>query len=371
MDLTPTEEHEQIRSAAREFLRAECPPAHVRAMEDDARGYSPELWAQMAGLGWLGLAVPEEHGGTGASYLDLCLLVEEQGRSLLPSPFVPTVVLAGQAIARFGSEAQRAEHLPAIANGGRVMGVARTSPDASWNTGEVGVVVDRAGSGYVLDGAATLVEFANVADVLVVLAQHGGALEAFLVPGDAAGLITQPLRTLDFDNRHLVSFDRVRVSDDAVLGEPLGGAAIAEAIARWGTTARCAEMVGAAQRVLDMTVAYATDRIAFDRPIGSFQAIQHHCAEMAVDLLGARLVTWEAIWRVSEGLDAEEAVSVAKTWVGDAVPRVCARGHQIHGAIGFTREHDLHLYTRRVRAAELDFGDAVWHRERVAQALGL
>jgi alkylation response protein AidB-like acyl-CoA dehydrogenase len=371
VDLTPTEEQEQIRAAAREFLQGECPPAHVRAMEDDERGYSPEVWVQMAELGWLGWVFPEEHGGGGASFLDLCLLVEEQGRSLLPSPFLPTVVLAGQAIGRFGSDEQRADHLPAIASGERVMGVARTGPTASWVSSDVGVVFDRQGAGYVLEGAATLVEYANIADVLVVIAKHGDALGAFLVPGTAKGVIVESLRTVGADHRHRISFDGVRVSEDAVLGEPGRGVAIAESIARWGTAARCADMVGAAQHVLDMTVAYATERIAFDQPIGSFQAIQHHCAEMAVDLLGARLVTWEAIWRLSEGLDAEEALSVAKTWVSDALPRLCARGHQIHGAIGFTREHELHLYMRHVRAAELDFGDAAWHRERVARALGL
>jgi alkylation response protein AidB-like acyl-CoA dehydrogenase len=371
MDLTPTEEQEQIRGAAREFLEGECPSSHVRAMESDELGYSPEVWAQMAELGWLGWVFPEEHGGAGASFLDLCLLVEEQGRSLLPSPFLPTVVLAGQAIARFGSELQKAEHLPAIASGDRVMGVARTGPGASWSPSDVGVVADCQSGGYVLHGTATLVEYANVADALLVLAKHRGVLEAFLVPRDAPGAVVEPLRTVGVDHRHRVSFNGVRIADDAVLGEPGGGRSIGGAIARWGTAARCADMVGAAQRVLEMTVAYATERIAFDQPIGSFQAIQHHCADMAVDLLGARLVTWEAIWCLSEGLDAEEALSVAKTWVSDAVPRVCTRGHQIHGAIGFTREHELHLYTRHVRAAELDFGDAVWHRERVAQALGL
>jgi alkylation response protein AidB-like acyl-CoA dehydrogenase len=340
-------------------------------MEDDERGYSPELWSQMADLGWLGLIFPEEHGGSRASFLDLCLLVEEQGRSLLPSPFLPTVALAGQAIARFGSEVQRAEHLPAIASGERVMGVARTGPSASWDSSGVGVFFDRQGADYILEGAATLVEYANVADVLLVLAKQGSSLLAVLVPGDSAGVLIEPLRTVGFDHRHCVSFNGVRLSEDAVLGEPGGGAAIAETIVRWGTAARCADMVGAAQRVLDLTVAYAGERIAFDQPIGSFQAIQHHCADMAVDLLGARLVTGEAIWRLSEGLDAQEALSVAKTWVSDAVPRVCARAHQIHGAIGFTREHELHLYMRHVRSGELDFGDAVWHRERVAQALGL
>ena len=371
MDLTPTEDQEQIRAAAREFLRGEGSPSHVRAMEGDERGYSSALWAQMAELGWLGLVFPEEHGGAGASFLDLCLLVEEQGRSLLPSPFLPTVVLAGQAVARFGDDAQRAEHLPAIASGERVMGVARTGPSASWGSSDVGVVFDRQGADYVLEGAATLVEYANVADLLLVLAKHGESLGAFLVPADATGVIVESLRTVGFDHRHCVSFEGVRVAGDAMLGEPGGGKAVAEAIARWGTAARCANMVGAAQQVLEMTVTYATERAAFDQPIGSFQAIQHHCADMAVDFLGARLVTWEAIWRLSEGMFAEEALSVAKTWVSDAVPRVCARGHQIHGAIGFTREHDLHLYLRHVRAAELDFGDAVWHRERVAQALGL
>lgn len=376
MDLRLSEEQELVRTAARDFLGKECPVAHVRAMEEDARGYSPALWRKMAELGWMGLSLSEKFGGIGNSFLDLCILIEEQGRCRLPAPFFSTVVLGGLPIAKFGNEAQKSDYLPAIAAGDRIMAYAEAEPGAAWGVPEVGLTATRAGEEhYVLDGTKLFVPYAHTAHDMLVVARTSGASEGevtlFLVDAESPGIRYERLETIGSDHQYEVALKDVRVPRCNVLGEVDGGRTIVEAIDEWGTAAKCAQMVGGAQRVLDMTVEHATQRVQFGRPIGTFQAVQHHCANMAVDVLGSRFIAYEAIWRVSEGMDAREEVSMAKAWVSDAYQRVCNLGHQIHGAIGFSKEHDLQLYSRHAKAAELSFGDGDYHRELLAQRFGL
>ncbi|MEZ4240058.1 MAG: acyl-CoA dehydrogenase family protein [Myxococcota bacterium] len=332
MDLRPSELQAELRQAARAFLEQECPVAHVRAMADDPRGYAPELWAQLAELGWLGLALPEDHGGGGCSFADLAVLIEAQGRHLLPSPFVPTVALAADAIARFGSDEQRQRLLPAIVAGEHVVAVTARG----WGPPDVAV---RDGA---LHGTAPLVPWAHVADTVLVVARDGEGVTVALVPADRVQ--AQPVQTVGRDARADVALDGVALPDDAVLGRRGEGQRVADLLAQRGAAAGCAAMVGACERVLELTVGYAKEREAFGKPIGTLQAIQHHCAEMAVDLLGARGVTGEACWALDAAPHAEETartVSVAKAWVSDAAARIVAKGHQVHGAIGFTAEHDL------------------------------
>ena len=376
MDLRLSEEQELIRSSAREMLAAECPMEHVRAMERDPRGYSPELWGKMAELGWMGIALPENHGGLGYGFLDLCLLLEEMGRARLPSPFVPTVVLAAMPILRFGSDEQRSEYLAAIAEGRRVLSTAALEPEGGWEAGAADTVATPDGDELVLSGTKLYVPYAGAADELLVLARQGngeeGALTVLLVETAADGIAHEPLETVGRDHLERVAFDGVRVGRDRVLGEPGMGSDIAEAITLWGAAARCAEMVGGAQRVLETTVDYAKERHQFGRPIGSFQAVQHHCANMSIDVLGSRFLTYEAAWSLDEApAVAAEVVPMAKAWTGAAYRRVCQLGHQIHGAIGYTEEEDLHLYLRHAIASDLAFGDTDHHRERVARQLGL
>ncbi|HEX6236563.1 MAG TPA: acyl-CoA dehydrogenase family protein [Acidimicrobiales bacterium] len=375
MDLTLTDDQELIATTAHGFLEARCPMAHVREMEADATGYSPGLWKEMAELGWTGLAFPEEHGGAGGTFLDLCLVVEQMGRVQLPSPFLPTVVLCGTALAAHGTGDQRASRLGAIARGERIMSYARAAPGSGWDPSGSDVAARRDGDGFVLDGTAMFVPYAHVADELVVVAQQAGGgprdLTAFLVDGNAPGLSTRPLHTVHPGHEQRVELDGVRVPAGDLLGDELGGAAVVATVAAHGAAATCAEMVGGAQQVLGMTVQYASEREQFDTPVGAFQAVQHHCANMGVDVLTSRLIAFEAIWRLSEGLDATEEVSMAKAWVSEAYRRVCALGHQVHGAIGFTREHDLHYFLRHAVATELAFGDGDHHWERVARHLGL
>jgi alkylation response protein AidB-like acyl-CoA dehydrogenase len=375
MDLTLTDDQELIASTAAGFLEARCPMAHVRQMEADPAGYSPALWKEMADLGWTGLALPEEHGGSGGSFVDLCVVVEQMGRFQLPSPFLPTVVLCGRAVAVHGSDEQRASRLGAIARGETIMSYVRAAPGSGWGPLGSDVVARRDADGFVLEGAGMFVPYAHVSDELVVMARHAGGgpgeLTAFLVAGDAGGVSTEPLQTVHPDHQHRVELAGVRVSAGDVLGDEGGGGDVAATVAAFGAAATCAAMVGGAQRVLDMTVQYAKEREQFDTPVGAFQAVQHHCANMGVDVLSSRLIAFEAIWRLSEGLGADEEVSMAKAWVSEAYRRVCALGHQVHGAIGFTREHDLHYFFRHAIASELAFGDADYHWERIADHLGL
>ncbi len=358
MDLTLTEDQELIQATARELLESRHLSANARAMEDDSRGYSVELWKEMVELGWMGLALPESYGGVGAGFLEACLLVEEMGRFVVPSPLLPTVVCCGLPIARFGTEEQRAAWLPAITRG-RVMSYGGVCGDE--------LVATESGDGLVLDGSALFVPYADAAEALLVVVQD----TVLLVDTATPGITREPLDVIGAARQHRVDFANVTVPGDRVLGGVGGGRAVAEAVTALGTAATCAEMIGGAQHVLDTTVSYATQREQFGRPVGSFQAVQHHCANMAIDVLSSRFIAYEAIWRLSEGLAAAAEVSMAKAWVSEAYQRVCALGHQVHGAIGFTREHDLHFYFRHALTSALTFGDGDFHWERLARHLDL
>jgi alkylation response protein AidB-like acyl-CoA dehydrogenase len=363
MDLTLTEDQELIASTARELLESRAATAGARAMEDDPAGHSAALWKEMVDLGWTGLAVPEEHGGVGSGFLEVCLLFEQLGHALVPSPLLPTVACCALPIARYGTDAQKAEWLGAI-TGGRVM----TCTPPAWDRPGSGPVATTSEAGFVLDGEALFVPYAASAESLLVTAGLDGEPRAFLVDAGAPGLTIEPSGTIGLDRPCRVVFSDVRVADDRVLG---AGRDAVDAIAAYGAAAMCAEMVGAAQRVLDLTLAYAAEREQFGKPIGSFQAVQHHCADMAIDVLGSRFIAYEAIWRLSAGREATDEISMAKAWVSEAYERVCALGHQVHGAIGFTKEHDLHLYSRHAMASSLAFGDGDHHLDHLADRLGL
>ena len=374
MDLGLTEAQQMLRNSAREFLEAECPEAFVRAMEEDERGYTPESWQKIAENGWLGLIFPEEHGGAGLEFLDLCVLLEETGRAMLPGPFFSTVVLGGMTILDAGSVDQKRQYLPGIAEGQAIATLALTEPNVRWDAAGVRTTAEPDGDGFVINGTKLFVPNANVSDYLVVAARTGDADEdvsLFILPANTPGVSQTLLKTIASDRQSEVTFDGAHVPRSALLGELNGGWPTIARVIQWGAVGKCAEMVGNGQKVLDMTVDFVKQRIQFGRPIGSFQAIQHHCANMATDVEGSRYITSQAAWRLSEGLPADSEVAMAKAWVSDAVRRVCATGHQCHGAIGFTKEHSMQLYSRRAKAAELAFGDSREHLEGVAEAIGL
>ena len=374
MDLGLTETQQLLKNTAQEFLEAECPSTYVREMEEDERGYTPEMWQKIADQGWLGLAFPEEYGGAGLDFVDLTILLEETGRYMLPGPYFATVVMSGMAILEGGTEEQKKEYLSRIAEGQIIVTLALTEPSARWDAEGVETTAARDGDGWTINGTKLFTPYAHVSDYLVVVARTGDGAEdvsMFMVPRSTDGVGQTLLKTIASDRQSEVVFENVKVPGSALIGEENGAWSVMEKVKAYGAVGKCAEMSGGTQQVLDMTVEYAKQRLQFGRPIGSFQAIQHHCANMAIDVEGSKYITYQAAWALAEGLDAGREVALAKAWVSDASKRVCATGHQCHGAIGFTKEHDMQLYSRRAKAAEMMFGDSDYHKELVADMIGL
>jgi alkylation response protein AidB-like acyl-CoA dehydrogenase len=374
MDLGLSEEQELLKNAARDFLEKECPETLVREMEDDEKGYSPDLWKKMAEQGWHGLLVPDNYGGAGFGYLDLIVLIEEFGRALVPGPFISTVVGGTLPLLEGGSEDQKAKYLPQIASGNAIWTLAFTEPSARFDAEGISLEVKEDGGDVVLNGTKLFIRDANVADFFTVVGRKAGTkgedgIQLVIVDAKASGISQTQLKTIAADKQAEVKFENVRVPKENVIA---GGWATFEKIRRKATVIECAYLVGLAQMDFEISVQYAKDRIQFGRPIGSFQAIQHKAADMVTDVDGARFIMYRAAWSVDQDeADADMNVHMAKAWCSEATRRVVAHGQQIHGGIGFTKDYKVQLYFRRQKAAELAWGDADYHRELVAGELKL
>lgn len=373
MDLGFSEQQEMLRKMARDFLTAECPKRLVRDMEDDAVGHPRELWQKMAELGWHGLAFPEEYGGGGGTFLDLVVLLEEMGRACLPGPFFSTIVLGGLPVLDLGAEEQKRKFLPQIARGALAMTLALNEAGAKYIPSGISVSAVSDRQGYTISGTKLFVPHAHVCDWIICAARtkRGRAtleesISLFLVDKKNPGVTCELLETIAHDKQCELKFHNAKVAEEDILGGEWDEIA---KILQKATVAKCVEMVGEAQQVLEMSVDYAKTRIQFGRPIGSFQAIQHHCANMAADVEAARLMAYRAAWLISEGLPCAKEASAAKVWVNEACRRVMALGHQIHGAIGFTWDHDMQLFSRRAVAGRVSLGDSDFHRDQVGLAL--
>jgi alkylation response protein AidB-like acyl-CoA dehydrogenase len=377
MDLELTKEQKILKSSARDFLKKECPSSVMREMKEDEKGYPEALWKKMADLGWLGVMIPEAYDGIGGNYMDLAILLEAMGEACCPGPFFSTVVLGGLAILDAGSEEQKKMLLPKLANGDLILALAITEPGAWYGTSAINAQAITEKDEYVISGTKLFVENAHIADYILCAARTdtGGSsdegLTLFLVDGKSKGVTCKVLDTLAYDKQCEVVFANVKVPVENIIGEKGKAFGLLENLQEKAAIGKCAEMVGCIQTSFDMTVAYAKERKQFGRPIGSFQAVQHHCANMVIDVDGARFITYQAAWKISEGLPASMEASMAKAWTSDASRRVTFLGHQIHGAISFCDEHDMHLYYRKAKAAEVAFGDGDYHLEKVAQQLGL
>ena len=374
MDLGLNEIQQMLKTSAKEFLDSEFPDTYVREMEEDSKGYTDEIWQKIAEQGWIGLIIPEEYGGAGLEFQDLIILLEEMGRYMLPGPYFTTVVLGGMTLMKSATEEQKKEYLPRIAEGQIIVTLALTEPDASWEASGVQLEATDTNNGYILNGTKLFVPYANVSEYFIVAARTGKKdtdISLFMVSASESGISQTSLKTIGSDNQSEVVFKNVAVSHESLLGDLNKGWDTIKQITNLAAIGKCAEMSGAIQNVLEMTVEYAKQRTQFGRPIGTFQAVQHHCANMATEVELSRLMTYQAGSALSEGLSADKEVAMAKAWVNESAKRVCAMGHQTHGAIGFTKEHNLQLYTKRIKSAELMFGDAQFHTNKIADLLNI
>lgn len=375
MDLFLSEQQKMLQKMARDFLAEKCPKDYVRLMETDERGYSTELWCDMAESGWMGLVFPEKYGGGGLGFLDLILLLEEMGRACLPGPFFPTVLLGGLSILNMATEDQRGEFLPKIVKGQMIVSLAITEPDIEYDTKHMKVTATANNEYYVINGTKLFVPYAHVADYIICVTKIEAAanqqIGLFLVDTKKSGIAYTLLKTVAADKQFEVTLADVRIPKRNMMGNQAQSSARMKKLMQFASIAKCGEMIGGAQQVLEMTVDYAKQRVQFGRPIGSFQAIQHHCANMLIDNNASKLITYQAAWKLSEGIQCNKEVAAAKAWVGEAYRRICMLGHQVHGAIGFTQDHDLQLYSRRAKAAEIVYGDADYHRGIMAYEIGL
>jgi alkylation response protein AidB-like acyl-CoA dehydrogenase len=379
MDFGFSEQQELLRRSARQFLERQCPSAVVRRLSEDSSGAAAELWQGMAELGWMGLALPEAYGGSGLGLVDLALVMEEMGRVLLPAPFLASVVLAGLTVLEAASEAQKQRLLPRLAKGELKASLALLEADGRYDPRGIGLRASIRGNRATLHGTKLFVVDAHVADALVCVARTRGGrdpeagISLFWIDAKTPGVSCTPLAGIDQTRRLCaVSFDRVGVPLDQLLGaRDTAWRPLQRALDR-ATVALCAEMLGGAEKVLEMCVEYAKTRVQFGRPIGSFQAVKHRLADMKMLIENARSVVYYAAWAAdADAPEAARAASMAKAYCSDMYTQVAADGIQVHGGIGFTWDHDMHLYFKRAKSSEVLLGDAAWHRERTAALIPL
>ena len=376
MDYDFNEEQILLKNAAKGFLAKECKPLFVREMEKDPQGITPELWQKMAELGWMGVVFPEEYGGFGGSYLDLTVLLLEMGYSCLPGPFFSTVILGGVTIMESDNEEKKQELLASIVEGKMFVTLALTEATAGYSPERIAVKAIKDADDFVINGTKLFVPDAHWANYIICVARtkegkNKDGITLFLVDAKSQGLEIDPLETFAGDKLHEVVFNNVRVPKENILGKLDQGWPIIEKVLQKAAIAKCAEMVGGGQRALELVIEQVTEREQFGKKVGSFQAVQHHCANIFTYLETARLMTHQAAWRISEGLPCDREAAMTKAWVSDSCHSLIALAHQAVGGTGFMEEHDLQLYFRRTKAGQVYFGDADFHREVLADVMGL
>ncbi|HEX5613581.1 MAG TPA: acyl-CoA dehydrogenase family protein [Acidimicrobiia bacterium] len=376
MNFAFSEDQEELRRTIRQFLEAKSPSTEVRRLMETTEGYDEAVWKQMGQeLGLQAIHIPEEYGGQGFTFIELGIVLEEMGRVLLAAPFFSSVVLAANAILNAGTEEQKQALLPGIATGETIATLAFTEPAGKWDAAGITMEAKESGGSYTLDGEKMFVLDGHTANLIVVVARTAGTsgtegLSFFTVAGDADGLTRTPLSTMDQTRK------QARLEFSGVKAEPLGtpgaGFAAFSKTLDQAAVALANEMMGGAQFVLDQSVEYAKVRVQFGRPIGSFQAIKHKCADMLLEVESGKSAAYYASWCAAE--DNEElpvVAALAKAYCSEAYFHAAAENIQIHGGIGFTWEHDAHLYFKRAKSSEIYLGDATYHRELLAQRIGI
>jgi len=376
VELQLSEDQQLFRETTRRFLETTTDLQRVRLLADEEpAGFERDWWRQGAELGWTAMLVPEEFGGgsmSGEGLLDLVLVAEEFGRLVTPGPLLPVSVVAA-ALAEFGSPDQQAALLPDLVSGASIATWALAEPGSSWLADGVRLVAEAAGGDLVVTGVKGPVEAGAEADQFLVTLRSGDGLTLAVVPADAPGVTVTPANSLDLVRRFAeVTFDHVRIPAAAVIGEVGGAADAVERLLEIAVVLQCAEMVGATDRVFEFTLEYSFDRYSFGRPLASYQALKHRFADMKLWLEASHATAGGAARAVQDTSDdAAELVSVAKSYIGDRAPALLQDCVQMHGGIGVTWDHDLHLYIRRVTQDRALFGTPAEHRERIATFIGL
>jgi alkylation response protein AidB-like acyl-CoA dehydrogenase len=355
----------------RSFLEAKSPESAVREQMETDDGYDKAVWSQMAEqMGLQALHIPEEYGGQGFGYVELGIVLEEMGRALLCAPFFSSVVLAANTLLQSGDDAAKKAYLPGIASGETIATLALTEPAGKWDEAGITLQATASGDGYTLNGTKSFVIDGAIADLILVAARTANGVSLFAVEGDAAGITKTRLATMD-QTRKQAKLDFAG-TPAKLIGTEGAGWDVLSTVLDLTAVGLAAEQVGGAQFVLEMAVQYAKDRVQFGRPIGSFQAIKHKCADMLLEVESAKSAAYYGLWCASEMNDELPSVaSLAKAYVSEAYFHATAENIQIHGGIGFTWEHPAHLYFKRAKSSELLFGDPTYHRELLAQRIGI
>jgi alkylation response protein AidB-like acyl-CoA dehydrogenase len=377
MDTSFTEEQEMLRKTARDFLATECPKAKVRELEESDKGYDPEMWKKMAGLGWMGLIIPEEYDGMGMTFQDLAIVLEEMGMNILPGPFFCTVVEGALTILDAGNEEQKKEFLPGIASGDSIWTMALLEQSGIYSASGISTKATAKNDSFVINGTKLFVEMAHIANYLICVARtkEGGSAEdeitLFIVEAKAPGVHCEIMPTMGMDKLCEVQLEDVTVPRKSILGEVNKGWPVIQKSLERAAIAKCAESVGGIQACVDMTVAYSKDRVQYDRPIGAFQALQHMMADMWIAMQTSKYLVYEAAWMESENLPCAKEVAMAKAYVNDNYREVARKAIRLHAGIGTTRDHDIPLYYRRAKVADTAFGSTDFQKEAIATKIGL
>jgi len=360
MDFSLTEQQQILSSSAREFLESECPVSAVREAEESADGLVPGLWQKMADLGWLGMSIPEAFGGAGGSLTDQAVLFEEIGRALVTGPLLSSSVLAAQIVLNAGNDTQKERLLPVLARGEFVLTLARGERLETMSEDD----------GLVLGGESAFVPYAGLASHIICATQPAiGAwpdTTLVVVDGQSEGIFKTRMESIVNYPQYLVEFDDIPLPPEALLGEIAEGRKVLDAAVQRATVVQCAETLGRAQKVLEMVLEYANNRVQFGRPIGAFQAVQHRCADLKVAVDSCRMLTYQAAWKLDQGLPAGDEVSMAKAQSGTLSRMATEAGHSIFAGISFTVEHDMQLYSARAKIAEANLGDTEYHLDQIS-----
>jgi alkylation response protein AidB-like acyl-CoA dehydrogenase len=370
MNFTFSDEQQQLREFVRSFLEDKSSEAAVRELMDTEAGYDAEVWSQMAEqMGLQALIIPEEYGGQGYGYVELTVVLEEMGRALLCAPYFSSVVLATNTLIHSGDESAKSDLLPRIA-AGEIATLAFTEENGRWDESGITLEATAAGAGHTLSGSKMYVLDGHTADIILVAARTANGVSLFNVAGDATGLTRTLLSTMDQTRKQAkLDFDNTPAT---LVGTEGAGWGVLDRVLDLAAVALAAEQVGGAQMCLDMAVEYAKVRVQFGRPIGSFQAIKHKCADMLLEVESAKSAAYYAAWCAAELNDElPSTASLAKAYCSEAYFHAAAENIQIHGGIGFTWEHPAHLYFKRAKTSELLLGDPTYHRELLAQRIGI